>query len=72
MKSANNRSIEFNSILQTLISSAKILQEASEDSLLAVPSGPLVGVAIDRLQTIKVSTNTRLYIIRLRAHSRFH
>lgn len=54
MKNAHNRSVEFSTILQTLITSTKLLQEASEEASVAVPSGPLVGVAIDRLETIKV------------------
>ncbi|KAG8779039.1 hypothetical protein FRC16_003536 [Serendipita sp. 398] len=51
--SSNTRSVDFVNVLQTLITSAKLLQEATESTTLPVPSGPLLGVAIERLETIK-------------------
>lgn len=54
MKSNANRSADYANVLQTLITSAKLLQEATESSTQPIASGPLLDVAIDRLETLKV------------------
>ncbi|KIM23900.1 hypothetical protein M408DRAFT_27496 [Serendipita vermifera MAFF 305830] len=53
MKGPSHRSTDYANVLRTLIKSVKLLQEATESTNLPLPSGPLAGVAIDRLESIK-------------------
>lgn len=54
MKNNIQRSADYANVLQSLITSTKLLQEATESSTEPIPSGSLLDVAIDRLETIKV------------------
>lgn len=51
---AMSREEEYQSVIQSLITSTKLLQEATKASTLPVFSGSLLEVAIDQLEKLKV------------------
>jgi len=54
MKSPSGRSADYASFLRALITSVKLLQEATQSTNLPIPNDPLAGVAVDHLEAIRV------------------